>query len=167
MILAADLLSPSLGLFFWLVLVFGVLLYLLKRYAWGPITSALQEREDNIASSLSRAEAAMEETRKMQAQNDQSRREAEQEAQRLLRGAREEAERIREVEVQQTRDEISELRAKALAEIERDKEAALQAVQSEIAGLAILAAEQILQDNLDADRQRSLVDKFLDGLSGN
>ncbi len=167
MYLAADLLSPSLGLFVWLLIVFGLLLYLLRRYAWGPITTALEQREENIATSLSRAESAMEEARRLQAENDQTRREAEQEVQRLLRAAREEAEGVRTAEVQRTREEISALRAKALEEIARDKEVALQELRSEVADLAILAAERILRENLDSPRQRSLVDQFLAGLSKN
>ena len=167
MYLADDLLAPSFGTFFWILLVFGLLLYVLRRYAWGPITEALAQREENIADSLSRAEAAMEEARRLQARNDRSRRESEQEAQRLLREAREEAERIRSAEIQRTREEILAMRSKALEEIARDKEVAIQEVRSEVAGLAILAAERILRDNLDADRQRSLVDRFLDGLSPN
>ncbi len=167
MCLAADLLSPSLGLFVWLLIVFGLLLFLLRRFAWEPITTALEQREENIATSLSRAESAMEEARRLQTQNDQTRREAEQEAQRFLRAAREEAEAIRTAEVQRTREEISALRAKALEEIARDKEVALQEVRSEVADLAILAAERILRENLDSPRQRSLVDQFLAGLSKN
>ena len=167
MVLAADLLSPSFGLFFWLVLVFSLLLYLLRRYAWGPITGALQEREQNIATSLSRAETAMEEAKKLQAQNDQTRRNAELEAQQLLRAAREEAEHVRADEVQRTKDELNAMREKALEEIARDKEAALEALRSEVADLAILAAERVLRANLDGDRQRNLVDQFLGELSKN
>ena len=167
MYLAADLLSPSFGLFFWLLLVFGLLLYLLRRFAWGPITAALEQREQKIATSLARAEEAMEEARKLQARNDRIRREAGQEAQRLLREAQEEAERIRAAQVQQTREEINQLHTKALEEIARDKEIARQQVRSEVAELAILAAERILREELDASRQRSLVDRFLGGLSRN
>ncbi len=161
MILAADLLSPSFGTFFWMLLVFGLLLYLLRRYAWGPITSALEEREENIAMSLSRAEKAMEEAKALRARNDLERREAEQEAQRLVREAREETERIRAAELARTREDIGAMRDRALQDIARDREAALQAVRSEVADLAILAAERILQSSVDAEQQRRLVDEFL------
>ena len=167
MYLAADLLSPDPGLFFWILLVFGILLYVLRRFAWGPITDALEQREKKIAASLSQAEAAAEEARALQSRNDQARREAEQEAQKLLRETREEAERIREAEVQRTREEIAALRAKAQEEIERDKEAALQAVRNEVASLAVLAAERILRSELDQHKQMSLVDQFLDDLPKN
>ncbi|MCY4675173.1 MAG: F0F1 ATP synthase subunit B [Bacteroidetes bacterium] len=165
MLLAADLLSANLGLVFWQTIVLLALLLLLRRYAWGPITSALIEREETIASSLNRAEAALEESKRLQERNAQARRENEQQAQRLLREAREEAQQSRDREVQRTREEISALRTQAQEDIARDKEKALQDLRSEVADLAILAAEKVLQENLDASRQRVLVDRFIDELS--
>ena len=148
-------------------MVFGLLLYLARRYAWGPITKALEEREANIATSLEKAAAAMEEAQHLKAQNDQSRQKAEHEARRLLRDAREDAERVRSAELQRTREEINAMRLKALEEIERDKQVALKALRSEVAELAVLAAEQILREELDMARQGRLVDRFLDGFSRN
>lgn len=165
MLFAADLLSANLGLVVWMTVVFLGLLYLLRRFAWGPITSALNEREETIAGSLNRAEAALEESKRLQESNAQARRENEQQAQRLLREAREEAEQFREREVQRTREEINALRKQAQEDIARDKEKALQALRGEVADLAILAAEKVLQENLDGSRQRVLVDRFIDELS--
>ncbi len=166
-ILAADLLDPNFGLVIWLAIVFSILLFILKRYAWGPITSALEDRERNIDESIQRAEKALAEAKQLQADNQRVRREAEQEAQRLLRAAREEAERLRGEEVQKTREQIQHLRDQAQAEIEREKDSALDALRAEVADLAIQAAEIILQENLDAPRQRRLVETFIDELPKN
>ena len=166
-IFAADLLSPNFGLVIWLTIVFGILLVILKRYAWGPITSALEDRERTIDESIQRAEKALAEAKQLQADNQRARREAEQEAQRLLRAAREEAERLRGEEVQKTREQIQHLRDQAQAEIEREKDSALDALRAEVADLAIQAAEIILQENLDAPRQRRLVETFIDELPKN
>ncbi|MFB3133574.1 MAG: F0F1 ATP synthase subunit B [Rhodothermales bacterium] len=166
-ILAADLLDPNFGLVIWLAIVFSILLFILKRYAWGPITSALEDRERNIDESIQRAEKALAEAKQLQADNQRARREAEQEAQRLLRAAREEAERLRGEEVQKTREQIQHLRDQAQAEIEREKDSALDALRAEVADLAIQAAEIILQENLDAPRQRRLVANFIDELPKN
>lgn len=166
-ILAADLLDPNFGLVIWLAIVFSILLFILKRYAWGPITSALEDRERTIDESIQRAEKALAEAKQLQADNQRARREAEQEAQRLLRTAREEAERLRGEEVQKTREQIQHLRDQAQAEIEREKDSALDALRAEVADLAIQAAEIILQENLDAPRQRRLVANFIDELPKN
>ena len=165
--LALDLLAPNWGLLFWKVIIFGVTFWLLYKYAWGPITKALKERETTIDSSIQRAERALAEARDVQADNERARREAEQEAQRLLREARDEAERLRSEQVQQTREQIQQMRDQAQAEIEREKDGALTALRAEVADLAIQAAEKILQENLDAPRQRRLVENFIGELPKN
>ncbi len=164
---AANLLSPNFGLVIWLTIVFGILLVILKRYAWGPITSALEDRERTIDESIQRAEKALTEAKQLQADNERARREAEQEAQRLLRAAREQADHLRNEEVHKTREQIQHLRDQAQAEIEREKDSALDALRAEVADLAIQAAEIILQENLDAPRQRRLVETFIDELPKN
>lgn len=166
-IFALDLLSPNFGLVIWLALVFGLLLVILKRYAWGPITSALEDRERTIDESIQRAEKALTEAKQLQADNERARREAEQEAQRLLRAAREQADHLRNEEVHKTREQIQHLRDQAQAEIEREKDSALNALRAEVADLAIRAAEIILQENLDAPRQRRLVETFIADLPKN
>ncbi len=165
--LAFDLLSPNWGLLFWKTIVFGVTFWLLYKYAWGPITKALTEREETIDSSIQRAERALTEAREVQADNERARREAEQHAQRLLRAAREQADHLRDEEVQKTREQIQQMRDQARAEIEREKDGALSALRAEVADLAILAAEKILQENLDTPRQRRLVENFIDELPKN
>ncbi|MDX1545560.1 MAG: F0F1 ATP synthase subunit B [Rhodothermales bacterium] len=162
-----SLLQPNVGLVIFTALVFGVVLWILYKYAWGPITTALEEREHNIEASINRAESALAEAKQIQEDNARARREAEQEAQRLLREAREEAERLRAEEVQKTREQIGHLREQAQAEIEREKESALGELRAEVADLAIRAAEKILEENLDAQRQRRLVENFIDDLPKN
>ena len=162
MYFAADLLAPNAGLIFWWAITFGALLYLLRRYAWGPISSALEEREHTIADSLGRAEAALAESERVQASNQQARKEAEAEAQRLMRQARDEAEQLRETELLRIRQEISDMRTQAQDQIARDKDSALQALRSEVADLAILAAEKILREQLDDASNKRLVAQFMD-----
>ncbi len=166
-ILAAGLLSPNVGLIFWITVTFLLLLLLLRRFAWGPIIKALDTRERKIEESMARAEQALAEARKIQADNDRARREAEQEAQRILREAREAAEHLRAEEVEKTRAQIRQIQEQAQAEIEREKQSALDALRAEVADLAIRAAEKILHENLDATRQRKIVDAFIDDLPKN
>lgn len=165
--IAAGLLDPNFGLAIWITIVFSLLLFLLWKFAWGPITRALEERETTIDSSIQRAEKALLEAKSIQAENEKARREAEHEAQRILREARETAERLRGEEVEKTRAQIRQLQEQAQAEIEREKQSALDQLRAEVADLALLAAQKILQENLDADRQRKLVDRFIDDLPKN
>ena len=162
-----SLLQPNLGLVFFTALVFGIVLWILGKYAWGPISTALEEREHNIESSINRAEKALEEARQIQADNQRARREAEQEAQRMLREARDEAERLRAEEVDRTRQQIAQMREQAQAEIEREKDSALDELRAVVADLAIQAAEKILHETLDAPRQKKIVDDFIADLPTN
>lgn len=165
--LAADLLSPNAGLIFWVALVFAALLLLLSKFAWRPIAGALTEREETIETSLKRAEAALAEARQLAADNERARREAEAEAQRILREAREAAETARAEATEKTRRQIQAMQENARADIEREKLHALSELRAEVADLAIQAAEKILRENLDAERQRRLVDGFLAELPKN
>lgn len=166
-ILAQSLLEPNAGLVFWKTLVFGLLLFLLYKFAWKPITGALNEREETIDASIKRAERALAEARQIQAENEKARREAEQEAQRVLRDARSAAERVRTDEVEKTRADIRHMKEQAEADIEREKQSALDELRDEVAELAIRAAEKILDENLDANRQRKLVGRFIERLPRN
>ena len=166
-ILAANLLSPNFGLVIWIALTFVALLVVLRRFAWGPITSALDAREIRIKESIEQAQKALEEARQIQADNDRARREADAEAQQLLRQSREAAETLRAEELEKTRAQIRQMQESAQAEIERERDGALESLRKEVADLAIQAAERVLDANLDDDRQRKLVDDFLGGLPKN
>ncbi len=167
LILAASLLSPHVGLIFWTLVIFTLLLVVLGKFAWGPIVSALDEREKTIESSITRAEAALAEARQMQADNEAARREAERQAQAILREAREQADAQRAAEVEKTKAELAKMQAQARADLEREKQQALNALRAEVADLAIGAAEKILRANLDENRQRQLVDQFISDLPQN
>lgn len=166
-IIAQNLLAPDWGLAFWIAVIFILLLIVLRRYAWGPITSAMEEREQTIDASIRRAEEALKEARQIQADNQRARREAEQEAQRILREAREEAEKLRSEEETKTRERIRQMQEQAQAEIEREKQSALDDLRAEVADLAIQAAEKILGESLNEQRQRRLVEDFIDELPRN
>ncbi|GAB5518173.1 MAG: F0F1 ATP synthase subunit B [Rhodothermales bacterium] len=162
-----DLLAPNWGLAFWTIVVFTIVFLLLKSKAWPTITAALGEREEKIQASLDEAKRALAEAKQLQSDNAKARREAEQDAQRILREAREAAEKITAEQVNEARVKAQQVREQALADIENEKQSAIQALRAEVADLAIQAASKILDENMDAPRQRSLVDKFIDSLPSN
>ena len=165
--LAADLLAANYGLAVWLALAFLILLALLGKFAWGPITAALAERESTIEESMTRAERALAEAKKLQADNEAARREAEGQAQAILREAREQATAQRDADVARTKAEIARMQESAQADIENQKQQALAELRSEVAALAVGAAEKILRREIDAEAQRGLVDQFIADLPKN
>ena len=158
---AGGLLTPNAGLIFWIVIAFSIFLFILGKFAWGPITSALRERENTIEESITRAEKALAEAKAMQADNEKQRREAEREAQRILAEARDDAQALREREADKTKADIARMQEQAKKDIENETQRAIGELRQEVAGLAIGAAEKILRENLDASRQQKLVDAFL------
>ena len=166
-VLAAGLLDPNWGLAIWLAIAFLLVLILLGKFAWGPITAALAERESTIEESMTRAERALAEAKQLQADNEAARREAEGQAQKILADARSEADRQREVAKADLRNELAAERERAAAEIERQKQQALGELRSEVATLAVAAAEKILGEKINGAEQSVLVDRFIADLPQN
>ena len=160
-LLAAGLLSPEIGLAFWVVLAFLLLLGLLGKFAWPAILGGIKERESTIEQSLLRAETALAEAKASQANTDAQRQEAGRQAQTILREAREAAAEMRDADVEKTKADIAAMQAKALADIEQQKTNAIAELRSEVAALAISAAEKILGNEIDAGKQRDLVSRFI------
>lgn len=161
------LLDPKFGLFFFTLVVFLIVAALLRKFAWGPITEALATREKTIEDSINRAEKALAEARQISEDNVKTRRDAEVEAQRITREAREAAEAVKAVEIERTRKQIRQLQDAARADIEREKEGALSELRNEVARLAIAAAEKLLSETLDEEKNRKLVKDFIDNMSPN
>lgn len=162
-----PLLDPKVGLFFFTVVVFLTVYFILRKFAWGPITEALENREETIDASIKRAETALAEARQISEDNQRARRDAEADAQRVLREAREAAEAIRSEEVEKTRGQIRDMQEAARADIEREKQGALDELRTEVADLAIKAAEKLLSENLDVAKNRKLVENFIQELNEN
>ena len=167
LVLAASLLDANFGLAIWLAIAFILLLFVLSKFAWGPITAALDERESTIEESITRAERANAEAQKLLADNEAARREAEAQAQKILAEARAEADRQREAAKADLRDELAGERERAAADIEQQKQQALGELRAEVAALAVGAAEKILRKEIDGPEQQRLVDQFIADLPQN
>lgn len=162
--LAANLLAPNAGLIFWTFIIFSLLLWLLSKFAWGPVTKALSEREQTIDASIRRAESALAEAKQLQADNDAARRAAEADARKLLADANEAADRARAQRLDELNTELATRRVQAEADLERQKTSLREELRSEVATLAVQAAEKVLRANLDGDANRRLVDDFINTL---
>ncbi len=166
-LLAADenggggLFSVDPGLSIWTIAVFLLVLWVLRRFAWGPILGALDAREAGIRGSIDdatamRAEAAalLEEHRKQLA-------DARRQAQEIVAEGRSAAERLgREIQ-DKARQEGDRIVERARAEIEREKDAALAEIRAESVELALAAASRLLRERLTDDKDRALVRGFL------
>jgi len=150
------------GMMIWAWITFLALLGLLYKFAWKPILSTIEKREQTIQDSLDKAAKANEEAQVLLGKHEEMIRSAESEAQRMIKENRELAEKSHQEIIEQARLAAQKLVDKAKQEIDKEKESALLALRGEIADLAIEATKKILHESLDENRQRALVNAFLD-----
>jgi F-type H+-transporting ATPase subunit b len=155
------------GLIVWTVVTFIVLVVVLRKFAWKPLLEALNRREDHVRDSLERAEKAQQEAERLLQENRAQIARAEEETRRILNEGRGLGEKLKSEIVEKANQQARLMVERAKQEIERDKEMALAQLREEVATLAILAAEKILNETLDAGKQRKVVDDMLRALPKN
>ena len=155
------------GLIVWTIISFIILVSVLGKYAWKPIISALTEREEKIRSAMEQADRARAEASELLKKNEENMARAEGEYQKMMRDSRAMADKIKEEILGKARTQAQQELERAGEEIQRNLDAARQQLRSEVADLAIKAAEKILDENLDQQKQKKMVNTFLDQLPKN
>jgi len=157
-----ELVSPGIGLIFWMTLSFGIVLFLLSKFVWPLILGGLKEREEEIANSLESARHAREEIENLQTNNEELLKEARDEREEMIR----EAKKLKDDMIATAKGQ-AELEAKQIIEnaksvIEQEKTAALSELKNQVAGLSIEIAEKLLKAELSDDKkQKELMDKLI------
>jgi len=157
-----GLITPDLGLLFWMILAFSVVLVILKKYAWKPILRALKEREKSIEGALKSAEKAKAEMAKLQADNEKILAEARLERDKLIKEARQMKDQIVEEAKTQAQIEGQKMVEAARLSINSEKKAAIKEIKDQVAVLSIQVAEKLIKDKLaDNANQSEYIDKLL------
>ena len=157
-----ELVTPSIGLLFWQTLTFLIVLFILGKFAWKPIMSALQERENTIDEALSAARRAKEEMQALVAGNEKLLQETRLERDKILRDAQTAASNIINEAKDKAGAEGQRLIEGARAAIINEKQAALTEVKNLAATLSIDIAEKILKRELsDEKAQKELINEFI------
>ena len=152
----------SVGLFFWQSLLFIALILLLKKFAWGPILSAVEEREEGIKEALELAEKAKEEMQALNADNERILAEARIERDILLKEAREMKDKIVIAAKDQANAEADKILLSAKQQINNEKLKAITELKNQVADMSIDIAEKILRSELsDVNKQKELVAQVL------
>ena len=141
---------------------FTIIAVFLRMFLYGPITRMLDQRADRIRDSLEAAENARAEAASSAERVEQELANARREGQELIAEARDAASRMRDQEAERTRAQAEEILDRAREEIRRERAAAVEEVRREFAGIAILAAERIVEQSLDEDAHRELIDRVLE-----
>ena len=157
-----ELVKPDFGLIFWMTVSFLIVVFLMRKFAWGPILSSLKERETSIEDALNQAKKAKEDVANMKAENERILQEARNERDKMLKEAREAKDAI-----------VNEARSKAQVEgdriitiaretIQNEKMAAVTELKNQVATLSIEIAEKVIRQQLSNDeKQKTLVSDLL------
>lgn len=155
------------GMIIWTWITFIIVLVILSKVALKPMLATIENREKTIRNDLEQAHRQREEAEQMLQKHKELMAGAESEAQRLLREGRELAEQKRQELLEQARAEYQKILEQAKQEIQHEKESALASLKAEVADLAIGAAEKIIIQNLDENKQKAIVDEYIKSLPKN
>jgi ATP synthase, F0 subunit b len=148
------------------ILGFLILVWILGRYAWGPVVAQLEARRSRIAAEFDEAARRQREADALKAKYEQDLRGAESQARQRMLEAVAEGQRVAaEIKAQAQADATARI-ARAGEEIVHDQEKARQLLKQQVAALSIRTAEKILRAKLDEPGQRELVERFIDEVEG-
>ena len=149
------------GLMIWTIVSFLITLFVLKRYAFGPIQRMIDARRERIEQAIAEADHARDEARKLLEEHRKLIAEAKSESEEILSEAR----RVGDAQRERVRQETEEDRQRRLEEtrrqIEQATSQALGQIREEVGRLSLLAAEKVTRKSLDEADQRRLIDEAL------
>ena len=154
------------GLFIWTILTFLILFFVLSKFAWKPLLTLLESRENTIKSSLEDAEKAKQELERLNAESEAIISEARSEAQSIRVEAKSAAEKIKADIMAQAGEDAKKLRDETEKQIQVEKDKAISEVRQEVVGLAITVAEKVIRKHLSKEDNQDLIEDSLKNLKG-
>lgn len=153
------------SLIFWEVLSFAILFFILYKFAFPGILSALEEREKKIKNSLDEAERHRSEAEQKLKEYESKLNTAGREAEGILAAAKERAQRLMEENEQRMTVEAERIRGDATREIDQERRKAIQDIRDQTTDLALMVAEKVVQRSLNEADHRKFADEALEALS--
>ena len=158
-----SILTPDLGLLFWMLLAFLVVFGVLAKFGFPAIVNMVDSRKKYIDDSLRKAHEASARLENIQKEGEAMLQEARQKQAQILKEAADTRDAIVDKAQQQARQEATRLIEEAKAGIEHEKAAAIAEIRAQVAELSVKVAEKILRKELSsADRQMETIDRLLD-----
>ncbi|HEU4563543.1 MAG TPA: F0F1 ATP synthase subunit B [Gemmatimonadaceae bacterium] len=149
------------GLMFWTLVIFVLLLIVLSRFAFRPITAAVAAREAALEAAINEAKRDRDEASRLLAEQQAALEASRAEAARFLADGRAAGERLRAELLEQARQEQQELLERVRGEIAHERDRAIADLRREAVDLAIVGAGKVIEKNLDDATNRRIVEQFL------
>ena len=163
-----DLVTPAVGQLFWGGLVFIILLVLLKKFAWKPILTSVNEREASIQESMDMAIKTKAEMEALQTQNQDLLKEARIERDKMIKEASETSKKLIEESREEGKAQQQKIVAEAQKIINAEKAAAISELKTQVASLSLEIAEKVIKGELASDdKQKALAEQIANDISLN
>ena len=161
-----SILTPDLGLLFWMLLAFLVVFFVVAKFGFPAIIDMVENRKRYIDESLQKAHEASERLANIQKEGESMLQEARQKQAQLLKEAAETRDAIVSQAQEKAREEGARLLSEAKAEIESQKQAAISEIRAQVAELSVKVAEKIRRKELSSEaKQMETIDRLLDEIS--
>jgi len=149
--------TPDYGTIFWMLIIFGIVMFILKKFAWVPILKALKDREKSISDALNSSEKARKEVAGLKASNDQIIVEARKEKDIILKEARDIKDKIVADAKNQANAEAQKSIDYAKQQINAEKMAAINDIKKQVAELSVMIAEKVIRKQLDNPKDQEVL----------
>lgn len=157
-----ELIKPSFGLIFWMLLGFAILFFILAKFAWPVITKGIASRNKKIQDQLDEAERIHAELQSLNLKHEEMLAQAKAERDDILNEARIISQKIQETAKQRADAEAQQIVAEAKQTIQMEKMKAITDLKNEIANFSINIAEKIMTEELsDKSKQEKLIEKWV------
>ena len=156
--------KPDTGLMVWTLVIFVLLMFVLSRYAFGPITAAVEAREKALEDAIEGAKRDRDAAAKLLQEHQAAIDAARGEAQKIIADGRAVGEKMRADMLEQTRKEQQDMLERARREIESEKDKAIMQLRREAVDLALAGASKVIEQNLESQKNRQLVESYLSSI---
>ncbi|WP_204498978.1 F0F1 ATP synthase subunit B [Aquibacillus albus] len=140
---------------------FAILLFLLRKYAWGPLLNKMEERENHIASEIDIAEKNRTEAEKASREAAEQLKQTRQEAQSIIEEAKKAGQNQERDILESARQAAERIKKSAQEEIEQEKEKAIKALQDQVASLSVQIASKVIEKEINAQDQEKLINEYI------
>ncbi|MEW5805828.1 MAG: F0F1 ATP synthase subunit B [Acidobacteriota bacterium] len=160
-----KLITPDIGVIFWTIVTFLVVLLFLRLFFWKPILNIIDEREKTIKESIDQADRARDEAERLLTEQQAALEKVKRETTEMLDDGRREAERVKAELIEQAKRSQEEIIEQGKKKIEQEARLAMQGIKEKVVDLAITAAGRLIEVSLDEKGKRKLVEDYLEELS--
>jgi len=162
---SGGLMSIQINLVFWTLVIFGILFWILKKYAFPVILSAVEAREKALEDAIEAAKRDRDEAARLLAEHKTHIEGARGESQKIIAEARAVAEKMRADMLEKTHQEQQDMLARARRDLAAERDKAVAQLRREAVDLAIAGASKVIEEDLDSDKNRKIVETFLASLA--